>query len=280
MDISDEMEGRDTGFSDAGIGVGSKADQNAPSDFSIPEEDQFFGADFSNRGAETPVLFLEEQQLTPQAKQAGSRSSKAWETAQHMLPIPETSDHLPRDSSLLPKLSVAKGYRSPDTGHQCKATIPRPAKGNRQVGVARVKVEILSLSRSTPWDQLDDESQSSDEDTDTEGSLLEEGGGPVDGGSGNSAAHNQSFSGPGGPSSSSIGANTNPSNYPTDEGGSGFNNDRSKKPRGKAPKSTSASKENKDRFACPYQAFDRSQNCFKPGPRNRNGGCAGIQRLK
>ncbi|RFU24657.1 hypothetical protein B7463_g11680, partial [Scytalidium lignicola] len=34
------------------------------------------------------------------------------------------------------------------------------------------------------------------------------------------------------------------------------------------------------RFACPYQAYDQSQDCLKRGPRNPNGGCKGISRLK
>ncbi|KAF4955357.1 hypothetical protein FGADI_4601 [Fusarium gaditjirri] len=34
------------------------------------------------------------------------------------------------------------------------------------------------------------------------------------------------------------------------------------------------------RFACPYQAFEQFQGCFRPGPRNPNGGCASIQRLR
>lgn len=34
------------------------------------------------------------------------------------------------------------------------------------------------------------------------------------------------------------------------------------------------------RFACPYQAYETWRDCFRAGPRNITGGCDGIKRLK
>ncbi|KPM45157.1 hypothetical protein AK830_g1409 [Neonectria ditissima] len=162
---------------------------------------------------------------------------------------------------------------------QCEALVTEPTKAKRQLGFARVKIEVISLAQSyqSPSQSDCESMQSSEDETDSEASLHEDEveAHPADG-VGDTLTPQSSC--PGESSSSSGSSNINTTRKPVDRDGSGSNDDPNKKPRRKTPKSTN--KRNTNRFACPYQAFETSQNCFKPGPRNPNGGCAGIPRLK
>ncbi|RSL58735.1 hypothetical protein CEP54_007625 [Fusarium duplospermum] len=162
--------------------------------------------------------------------------------------------------------------------HHCEVLMPGSIKSKRQVGFARVKIDIISLPNinSPPSGQFDDESgQSSECETETEEGFDEEQADTEDQDRVNLSPQDLPSGSSGGSSSSLTGASTNPNGKNAGGGVGSSGNTRS---RTKASRSTS--KKRTERFACPYQAFEASQPCFRPGPRNPNGGCAGIQRLK
>ncbi|KAI8724143.1 hypothetical protein NCS52_00272000 [Fusarium sp. LHS14.1] len=161
--------------------------------------------------------------------------------------------------------------------HHCEILMPGSIRNKRQVGLARVKIDIVSLPNmnSPLTGQSDDESgQSSDYQTETGEGFDEEQADTEDQDGANPSPPDLP-SGSSGGSSSLTGTNTNSSGKNASRGAGSSGHARL---RTKASRSTS--KKSAERFACPYQAFEASQPCFRPGPRNPNGGCAGIQRLK
>ncbi|UPL02528.1 hypothetical protein LCI18_013462 [Fusarium solani-melongenae] len=174
--------------------------------------------------------------------------------------------------------SALESRATPEAQRHCEILMPGSIKSKRQVGFARVTIEIVSLpNMNSPLSgQSDDESgQSSECEIETGESFDEEQADTEDQDRPNLSPQNLPSGGSGESSSSLIGANTNPSGKNAGGGAGSSANTRS---RTKASRSTS--KRRTERFACPYQAFEASQPCFRPGPRNPSGGCAGIQRLK
>ncbi|KAH7149078.1 hypothetical protein B0J13DRAFT_550625 [Dactylonectria estremocensis] len=159
----------------------------------------------------------------------------------------------------------------------CKTLASQPASTRRQIGLARVHIEILSLHKDVrtrkPNGEITDSS-----DPETEDDEMNEEGGAGTGGKDNAAELNQAVG-------SSANTPLSPrNNHPNSSGRNhesedqGRDNDNSKPP----PRPTAIPKETQKlrRFACPYQAFEANQSCFRQGPRNPEGGCASVSRLK
>ncbi|KAF4985004.1 hypothetical protein FDECE_16904 [Fusarium decemcellulare] len=158
----------------------------------------------------------------------------------------------------------------------CEPLVQASVRTRRQVGFARVKIDILSLSwplKAPPPEPSEDE-RSTDDGFDESEAAFQDLCEPE----GNLTFQDQSLGDSGDSSSSSRDRNNNLHSNRVGGTGSGDKNDRRKRPRQKSPEKSSQRRES--RFACPYQAYEPSQHCFRPGPRNPNGGCAGIQRLK
>ncbi|KAM0425961.1 hypothetical protein ACHAPT_008900 [Fusarium lateritium] len=297
-----KLEGQDTGYLRAEGGDDSKGSAETPtnyqpSDFSDLEDDPFFGVDFQNEGG-TPT-FLDE--LTPLSPGMGNTTSVGkgddhQEDAkihlggsEHYLPTPEMTTSTAHNARC-PVKDESRGrvllqgsecddkiITASEPKPQCGTPIQEPVKSKRQVGFARVKIDIISLSRSLPSGQSDHASSlSSEVESESEESLQEEQADSGDQERANSVPQIEPSGSSGASSLASAGANANQPDDNVDRDGA--NGDRNKRPCRKTPKP--ASKRNTPRFACPYQAFEASQNCFRPGPRNPNGGCTGIQRLK
>ncbi|KAH7009632.1 hypothetical protein EDB80DRAFT_713609 [Ilyonectria destructans] len=236
-----------------------------------------------------PTLFGE-QPPSPELRTTSKYQPIAGEGSGSMLPPPATSGMSTPDlladnpEALSPLQHEESKNRTPsEPQDECKTLMLESAKGHRQVGFARVKIELLSLPRShrSSCRQSDYESsQCSEGEAETEASLHEDeaDADPVDGNGDNLTAQCQPSGGSRELSSSSGGSSTNTSGGPVDGDSVDSNNNPNTRSDGKAPKPTK--RKDVNRFACPYQAFETSQNCFQPGPRNPNGGCAGIQRLK
>lgn len=163
--------------------------------------------------------------------------------------------------------------------------LKRLATRMRQVGVAKIAVELLSLSaqyrsRMASRVQEEDDSEYDSAEDDEQGSCVDD----EDGDSGGSRNTNNPA-----PNSNSNSAQTESGSHPTtacrpprrerpedDEGEGGDERQQ------KRPKPCRASKNQtppQQRFACPYQAFEGWRDCFRPTRRNP-GGCDGIKRLK
>ncbi|EXA39985.1 hypothetical protein FOQG_01122 [Fusarium oxysporum f. sp. raphani 54005] len=155
----------------------------------------------------------------------------------------------------------------------------------REIGLARVRVDVLSIAGTSRAQRLSKSPELSDnisEDTqdELERPSLEE------------SKEQQAESGP--PKSCDYVASTrdsgetreaSPSANPDrdqpdnpDGGNHDMNEDRTLQPQNNIFDARGIGRP--PRFACPYQAFEQFQVCFRPGPRNPNGGCASIQRLK
>ncbi|KAF4984207.1 hypothetical protein FZEAL_547 [Fusarium zealandicum] len=161
--------------------------------------------------------------------------------------------------------------------HRYKTQMPRPARSRRQVGLARVKIDIVSSPRFLHSVQSVHESKATLEyETETDTSLYDEEVESESPDKTGSTAQNHSSGGSGGSSLLPIGLHTNPSDNAGEEKGSGANDEQNNRPRPRGPRSPK--KRNQKRFACPYQAFDATQACFRSGPRNPNGGCTSCWR--
>ncbi|KAF4969728.1 hypothetical protein FSARC_3071 [Fusarium sarcochroum] len=171
--------------------------------------------------------------------------------------------------------------------HQEFTKIPVPMTGKRQVGLARVKIDIISmtgLSGSSQSNHETSESSGHESEIDTEGSeeptvirtrAHETESGPPD--RSDFTPPIRSSDGNRDTSSSSANSNKNqPGN--SGDGDPSARRDPNERPQRRVPRPRN--KKNTQRFACPYQVFEPWQGCFRPGPRNPSGGCAGIQRLK
>ncbi|KAJ4259623.1 hypothetical protein NW762_007553 [Fusarium torreyae] len=192
------------------------------------------------------------------------------------------------EETILTHVSHTKNQATSNSQHQAFTKTPIPMTGKRQVGLARVKVDIISMGGLSGLSQSNYESSESsvnELETDTEEETEE----PTvirtrthEAESGNS--NRSEFIPPIGSSdgnrdasSSSTNSNRNRSDNPVGDDSSA-RRDPNKQPKMKVPEPSN--KKNARRFACPYQVFEPGQGCFKPGPRNPSGGCAGIQRLK
>ncbi|KAF7547238.1 hypothetical protein G7Z17_g7877 [Cylindrodendrum hubeiense] len=152
--------------------------------------------------------------------------------------------------------------------NHCDTTTSKPVQARRQIGLARIHIEILSLyDNCRTRKEKDDVTDSSGEESSEE--INEDGGaetlnrdrapdlnGPSEGSSSQSRNNHHNL-----PIDSDQGANSGRGNE---------NNEPSRQP-------TAIPKAKKQvlRFACPYQAFETSQSCFRQAPRNPEGGCAG-----
>ncbi|KAM5375750.1 hypothetical protein ACJZ2D_005806 [Fusarium nematophilum] len=158
----------------------------------------------------------------------------------------------------------------------------------RQVGVARVHIELLSLSDEYKgWARHHDESPEESSD----GTATHE---YQEGGSNPEPRYSRSSAEAGSTTTTTSFGNVSevPALFASgeqlvfphkrsqrDDGEDDSDDDGNrprKKPRRKPPSAATARR----RFACPYQVFEPWRHCLKPSGKNRNGGCDGISRLK
>lgn len=151
----------------------------------------------------------------------------------------------------------------------------------RQVGIAKIRVELLSVSRSGDgYDSEASEPLSADEDeglVDDDGQRGGEGSGNNPGSSGSSPG-NPSSNTVQGPSGGSGSSGNGQQDSRSNERGSGGRGGGRKRRRQNSP--DAAMKKTIQRFACPYQVYEPFQGCLGRGPRNPKGGCDGISRLR
>ncbi|KAK1764956.1 hypothetical protein QBC33DRAFT_517170 [Phialemonium atrogriseum] len=191
-------------------------------------------------------------------------------------PGQSSSEEEPTDAETPGQLSAESHYSK--SQREVENLDHRPA---RQVGIARIRVELLSVSR--PGDGYDSEA--------SEPLSADEGEGPVDddGQRGEEESGNNpgsSGSSPGNPSSNTVqgpsGGSGSSGNGQQDSGsnerGSGGRGGGRKRRRQNSP--DAAMKKTIQRFACPYQVYEPFQGCLGRGPRNPKGGCDGIYRLR
>lgn len=153
----------------------------------------------------------------------------------------------------------------------------KPAHARRQVGIARVHIEILSLQNSHRTNKPDDDdTDSSGEESDFEDINENGDAGTFD--RNDTPDLNQPFDSSEDSSSRLRSNHLDPSGGNNQGENSGRGNDNRKPSR--QPTACPKTKKQLLRFACPYQAFETSQSCFRQAPRNPEGGCAGIYRLK
>lgn len=140
----------------------------------------------------------------------------------------------------------------------------------RQVGIATIRVQLLSFSKSNiEHDSEDSTSVDNDGPEESDGPQREE------------ICDNGGSSGGGDERSGDNGQSSGPSGNPkrlqdVGDGNNGPHGNRRKRRRLNPPPSTKPVQ----RFACPYQAYEPFQPCFRQGPSNPRGGCDGIHRLK
>ncbi|KAH6986312.1 hypothetical protein BKA56DRAFT_580224 [Ilyonectria sp. MPI-CAGE-AT-0026] len=179
------------------------------------------------------------------------------------------------ESTIAAENPPAGSFGTPEEPN-CTEGTTKPAHARRQVGIARVHIEILSLqNRHRTNKPDDDDTESSGEESDFEDINENGDAGTFD--RNDTLDPNQPFD------SSEDSSSRSRSNHPNPSGGnnqgeSGRGNDNRKPSR--QPTACPKAKQQLLRFACPYQAFETSQSCFRQAPRNPEGGCAGIYRLK
>lgn len=153
----------------------------------------------------------------------------------------------------------------------------KPAHVRRQIGIARVQIEILSLHNSHRTNKPDDDDTGgSGKESDSENINEDGGAGTFDGN--HTPDLNQPFDSSEDSSSRSRNNHLNPSGGNNQGENSGRGNDNRRPSR--QPTTCPKAKKKLLRFACPYQVFETSQSCFRQALRNPEGGCAGIYRLK
>lgn len=168
-----------------------------------------------------------------------------------------------------------------------QATIPDMTSPLRQVGLARVHIEILSLSEQHPHWGYDETGSLDgfDSETDSEGSdyyacSLEAQ--DSDGSPGRTSTGTPSTAENANQGQTFVSATGQPGpshkrNRVTEGEGDGNDNEPPEKKRRRQPRDVDPSRR---RFACPYQVSGLSDNCFRPSRRNPSGGCDSISRLK
>jgi len=143
----------------------------------------------------------------------------------------------------------------------------------RQMGVAKIRVELLSISRVLEGCHESTDSDVSSEEEDVE---------PVEADGDQAGQSNHSNPGssrdPPGARQSAFGGfsgsgNSQRNSESRERGGDGQGGSR-KRRRQNSPESGNK------RFACPYQVYEPPQDCLRRGPRNPKGGCHGVDRLK
>jgi hypothetical protein len=156
----------------------------------------------------------------------------------------------------------------------------------RQIGLARVRTEILSIAGTRRAQRLSKSSKSSDnaseeaiQDEPEESVLEQSKEQQAEWRPPNSCDYVPSTQASGGNRDASSSTNPNRGQRGDPDDG---NYDTNEENTAQTQNSLSGPirSQSSQRFACPYQAFEQFQGCFRPGPRNPNGGCASIQRLK
>lgn len=165
--------------------------------------------------------------------------------------------------------------------------MPRTSTSLRQVGLARVHIEILSLSEQhRQWGH--DETGSLDgfdSETDGEGSD-DDASSPdahdSDGSPGDASTGTPSTVGNASQGQTFVSATGQPrSSRKRNRANEGEGDDNGNKPPEKKQRRQSRDVDpSRRRFACPYQASGLSDNCFRRAQRNKTGGCDTISRLK
>lgn len=169
------------------------------------------------------------------------------------------------------EMTSPKPAESVSPGSEPMMDPPRAGK-MRQVGVAKITIELLSLAKGSKNDDSEEEESDCESEEDAEECRDDDAGG-----SGSNEMGRES--------------GTSADNLPpavARRGGSSLRRERSPEERDgerhqKRPKTRpgdKASVPSQQRFACPYQAFERRRDCFQPAKRNPLGGCDGIKRVR
>ncbi|KAK3334094.1 hypothetical protein B0T19DRAFT_146094 [Cercophora scortea] len=193
----------------------------------------------------------------------------------------------PRPGSSQSDNNLARAHHEPISDEQQAARVETGHYGNRrslfmQVGLAKIRVELLSISRMGKDDVSEtsapsrDDDGSEDDDGNVDDEELRDKGTEGDsstnssGASGNPAASQTPESRP----VSRTPPTTNKRNGDQNEG----RKDQEKRRRLGSRRPNKAF--NQGRFACPYQVFEPSMDCLQLSTRNKAGGCDGIARLR
>jgi len=155
--------------------------------------------------------------------------------------------------------------------------VKTPARDVRQIGVAKIRLKFLSISRIPNVDgdcansdasSIDEDDRPVDEDGEQTGPSNNSNSNSYDSGPGGSAGVGQGAQGDSGPS-----GNETQDSGSRERGGDGQGGSR-KRRRPNTPNSSNK------RFACPYQVYEQFHHCLQRGPRNPEGGCKGMYRLR
>ncbi|RSL61382.1 hypothetical protein CEP53_005121 [Fusarium sp. AF-6] len=198
----------------------------------------------------------------------------------------QVSDQSMVKSKSRPSPSPYIKQETPDS--QIRRT-PRTSASLQQVGLARVRIEILALSeqhrcqRRHETESLDgstgetDSEKTNDDDCSSE--VQDSDDSPGDASAGSVSASNNTSQGQASASGTGQPTPRRKTNRPEETEDDGNGDDRPKKRRREQPRAMEPARA---RFACPYQAYEPWRDCFKPSQRNRKGGCdsISISRLK
>ena len=148
---------------------------------------------------------------------------------------------------------------------------PRVHQRSRQVAIATIRFELVSLSKpEAEYESEDSSSVYDDAPEDNDECLIEKTPNPLE-----SSSSGDGTSG-GTRQASSASRDDFQESKDIGDGDDGQDDGRKKRRRLNPPDATDPG----PRFACPYQAYETSQPCFRQGPNNPKGGCDGIYRLK
>ncbi|TPX12660.1 uncharacterized protein E0L32_000837 [Thyridium curvatum] len=200
------------------------------------------------------------------------------ETATSALFLPHTSTQIPLPTAAIPSSRADKGRDEDHTAMLSQASVPvsREAPEHpalEQVGFARLRVDIVSLSKRLQITCQNDGSDASLSDGEDE--------------TGCSQANRDPSSAPGGTplanpetGTSSGQPDSNRSRDRSRDEDSNEDGGRGQKRRRMCATSACERPSNLPRFACPYQAYEKHLGCLRKRHNNPEGGCKNMSRLK
>lgn len=159
-------------------------------------------------------------------------------------------------------------------------SLPGPARGMRQVGVAKIAMQLLSFSpqynsRMAGRLREDEGDYDSADDWEDENCVDDDDVDPSSSKNTNNPASNLAQT----DSGSHPATSCRPLRRERPDGDEGEGDDERQQKRPKGHRGNKSQTPPQQRFACPYQAFESWRDCFRPTRRNP-GGCDGIKRLK
>jgi len=229
----------------------------------ISRDDRTLAGKLPQLGApETGLAVENPPRYPPDLPKPGDSMKKELNSEPHQATISAPSDMKSADDNRPEQPTVAQPSLTEEDG---------PCRGARQMGVAKIRVELISISR----DDAGCDSTDSDAPSEEEGGPMDD-----DGGQGGRSTNGGSSSGDG-----NAGGTSQDPKPPGPPGGdkqtrerrNGGQGDGRKRRRQNSPDS---SNNNSLRFACPYQVYEPLQDCLQRGPRNPKGGCDGMYRLR